>query len=367
MNNLILIGMIIFISCNSLVTNFDEIEAAVEYSADSIIGDNVPKDTISVMTWNIRFGAGRTDWFGDHCGDRVILTENQIQTNLEPIRNKLIDLDIDILLLQEIDVDSKRSAYIDEVQYLLDETHLNYGVFASMWQAQIIPSDGLGRINTGNAILSRWKLSNAERIQLDLMSDQDALTQYFYLRRNIVKAKIEIPEKENLFAVNTHLTAFATDDTKKKHINKYIETLDNLNNEGYKFVSGGDLNSLPPVNENDTIPDFCVKDACDGENFHSETDGGPHKSGSYFAYDDDENSWLQPLYNNYIPGISEENRNNIEHYTHSPGTQTELDRKLDYLFTNLEKVDGSERSLQENTNISDHIPVIMNVVLLEGE
>ena len=170
------------------------------------------------MTWNIRFGAGRTDWFGDHCGDRVILTEDEILENLNPIRDELIDLDVDILLLQEIDVDSKRSAYLDEVKYLLDETHLNYGVFASMWQAQVIPSDGLGRVNTGNAILSRWKLSDAERIQLDLMYDQDALSQYFYLRRNIIKAKVEIPNQDSLYAINTHLTAFATDDTKEKHV-----------------------------------------------------------------------------------------------------------------------------------------------------
>ena len=367
MNKLILLGMIFFISCNSLVTKFEDVEPAVEYTAKTIDGDDISKDTIKVMTWNIRFGAGRTDWFGDHCGDRVILTEEEILENLEPIRNALMELEVDILLLQEIDVNSKRSAYLDEVQFLLDETHLNYGVFASMWQAQVIPSDGLGRVNTGNAILSRWKLADAERIQLDLMSDQDALTQYFYLRRNIVKAEVEIPGKDKIFAVNTHLTAFATDDTKKKHVEKYIETLDGLDNGGFKFVSGGDLNSLPPVNSGDTIPDFCMNDKCDWETFHNEIDNGPHKSGSYFEYDESENTWLQPLYDNYTPGIPNENRNGPEHFTHSPGTQIELDRKLDYLFTNLEKVNGSGLTLQDNTEISDHVPVIMDVILPGGE
>lgn len=355
----------LILSCNPLVTKFEDVEPAVDYTANTIEGDDISKDTIKVMTWNIRFGAGRTDWFGDHCGDRVILTEKEIKDNLDPIRDELNNLDVDILLLQEIDVDSKRSVYLDEVQYLLDETHLNYGVFASMWQAQVIPSDGLGRVNTGNAILSRWKLSDAERIQLDLMSDQDALTQYFYLRRNIVKAEVEIPERDNIFAVNTHLTAFATDDTKKKHVLKYRETLDDLNNAGLKFISGGDLNSLPPVNLGDTIPHFCICDRCDWETFHNEIDGGPHKPGSYFENEEDENTWLQPLYDNYNPAISFESRLDSTHYTHSPGTKLNLDRKLDYLFTNLTVEPGSGNTIQEMTEISDHVPVIMNVILSE--
>ena len=57
------------------------------------------------------------------------------------------------------------------------------------------------------------------------------------------------------------------------------------------FISGGDLNSLPPVNQGDTIPDFCENDRCDWETFHNDTtNGGPHKSGSYFEYDESENT-----------------------------------------------------------------------------
>ena len=359
------IFLIIFVSCNSLVTKFEDIEPAVEYLASSINSTaDDSKDTISVMTWNIRFGAGRIDWFGDHCGDRVLLTESEVMGYLNQIVEKINELDIDILLLQEIDVDSKRSAYIDEVQYLLNETHLNYGVFASMWQAQVIPSDGLGRINTGNAILSRWKLSDSERIQLDLMTDQDELEQYFYLRRNILKTKIQIPFKDSFYAVNTHLTAFATDDTKKKHVEKYISTLDEINNLGLYFVSGGDLNSLPPLNGEEPVPDFCISDACSDETFHNENDGGPHKAGSYFEYDDGENTWLNPLYDNYISGIPfDEVYADTTHFTHSPGTSLDLDRKLDYLFTNMSKIDGSDSTFQEYKNISDHVPVMMLVGL----
>ena len=352
-----------FLSCNSLVTTFDDVESAVEYTSIEVVNQNLTKDTISVMTWNIRFGAGRIDWFGDHCGDRVLLTESEIIDNLNSIVNVINNKEIDILLVQEIDVDSKRSAYIDQVQYILNETHLNYGVYASMHQAQIIPFNGYGRINSGNAIFSRWELSDGERIQLDLMTDQDPLEQYFYLRRNIIKAKINVPEKELIYIVNTHLTAFATDSTKRKHVEEYILTLNKLNDNEFKFVSGGDLNSLPPVDENHSVPDFCNIDKCDNENYHYLDNGGPHKPGSYFEYDSTENSWLMPLYMNYNPAINFTDKNNSVHFTHSPGTNINLDRKLDYLFTNLEKQLGSGKTLQENTTISDHVPVTMKVVL----
>jgi len=361
MKKISLIILLLFVGCNSLVTKFEDIEPAIEYSASSINATaESTKSEISVMTWNIRFGAGRIDWFGDHCGDRILLTESEVLGYLNQIVENIDSLDIDILLLQEIDVDSKRSAYKDEVQYLLDETHLNYGVFASMWQAQVIPSHGLGRVNTGNAILSRWKLSDSERIQLDLMTDQDPLEQYFYLRRNIIKAKINIPDKDSFYAVNTHLTAFATDDTKKKHVEKYISTLDEINNLGFYFVSGGDLNSLPPINGEESVPDFCISDACSDETFHNENDGGPHKSGSYFEYDESENTWLQTLYDNYTSGIPlEDVYADTTHFTHSPGTSLDLDRKLDYLFTNMSKTADPGTTIQDYKYISDHVPVMM--------
>ena len=176
------------------------------------------------MTWNVRFGAARIPWFGDSCGDRVIMTKSEVIAHLENIADYINSVQPDILLLQEVDVESKRSGYIDQVQWFLDNTSFNYGAYASMWQAQFIPSDGLGRVDVGNAILSRWEITDAERIQLPLRTDQDGLTQYFYLRRNILKTRIDVPNRD-FYAVCTHTTAFATDDTKQKHIEMFYETI----------------------------------------------------------------------------------------------------------------------------------------------
>ena len=177
------LAVIILFSCRPLVTTFDDIQGAAYYIASSI--SNIPKpiDTLKVMTWNIRFGASRIPWFEDSCGDRVLMTEKETLGFLQQIKGFIEENKPDILLLQEVDVSSKRSAYINQMQWLLDNTDFNYGAFASMWDADIIPSGGLGKVNVGKAILSRWEITNAERIKLSLRTDQWALKKYFYLRR----------------------------------------------------------------------------------------------------------------------------------------------------------------------------------------
>ena len=203
---------VILYSCEPIANHFDDVEDAIMYRS-STIKDFPSKKTVKVMTWNIRFGVARSDFFGDGCGDRVIFTENEVTTALEGIAKKINLEDPDILLLQEVDVQSKKTAYIDQAQWLLNNTNMNYGAYASMWEAQVILADGLGRVNTGNLILSKWELKDAERYQLDLRGDQDELTKYFYLRRNVIKTKVNMSSGP-FYAVNTHLTAFATDVTK---------------------------------------------------------------------------------------------------------------------------------------------------------
>ena len=75
--------------------------------------------TMRLLTWNIHKGIGGLDRRYDP--DRIV----EVIRHHEP----------DVVLLQEVDVRSKRSAFVNELQYLLDHTDLNYGVYASGWRA----------------------------------------------------------------------------------------------------------------------------------------------------------------------------------------------------------------------------------------
>ena len=332
--------------CDPLVTSFDDVEDAVMYQSNRII-EYPAKRSINVMTWNIRFGVARLDFALDACGDRVIISKGEVITGLEGIAKKINESNVDIVLMQEVDVQSKRSSYVDQVQWLLNNTVMNYGAYASKWKSQIILADGIGRVDAGNLILSKWKLEDAKRHQLPLRGDQDGLTQLFYLRRNVVTAKVEMPGTP-FFAVNAHLTAFATDDTKQKHILGFKNILDDIVSSGFSFVAGGDLNAIPP---NATKTNYCYDDQCEIGDYDPSDE---KKGGCDFT---EEINWLNDLYGSYEPAITLEQygMNESKHYSHSPGDKLKLDRKLDYLWTNTSWSSGTTH--QSATTLSDHIPI----------
>ena len=101
--------MLLVWSCEPLATGFDEIENAQYYYANSIKPVADTFNIIKVMTWNMRFGAGRIPWFGDACGDRVILTGDEVRSSLQAITDRINLVKPDILLIQEVDLKSKRS------------------------------------------------------------------------------------------------------------------------------------------------------------------------------------------------------------------------------------------------------------------
>jgi len=353
---LILILVLLFTGCESLVTRFEDVQDGVLYEAEQMTTAPVSVDTLIVMTWNIRFAAGRMDWFGDCCGDRVVLTHGEVITGLERITDFIKTVNPDILFLEEVDVESKRTDYVDQMQWLLDHTYFNYGAYASMWQSQVVPSDGIGRINTGNAILSRWKINEAERIQLALRTDQDALTRYFYLRRNLLKTRIALPGHDNFYAFVIHAEAFSTDDTKQKHVTRCVEELQKINAQNGIFILGGDFNLLPPGSDS---TDFCDEDGCVDEHFHGPKDNPKHKEGSNY---NPEITWLQPMYDNYNPAVQllDYQSNQGRYFTHTTNhPDGAWNRKLDYLFTSKSTpfITGSAITHQEATIESDHCPV----------
>jgi len=362
-NTLFIIGCLIWISCDPFVTEFPEISDAIMYEASTKTNAETPDDKIKVVTWNVRFGIGRFPFFGDSCGDSVIASDSHIQSIMQKIADSINAIDPDIILLQEVDIESKRTGYMDQVQFLLDNTAMNYGCYASMWKADFIPSDGIGRIDAGNAILSKFELSDAKRIQLRLRTDQDGLVKYFYLRRNMLKTRVpELSQGDkDFYVVNIHATAFATDDTKQKHIDAFVETLGEMQINGDLFVSGGDLNSVPPG----SVIDFCESDMCDGENYHTDGADPYHKDGSYFENFDGEPDILKPLYQQYHAAIDSTNANLEIHLTHGPSTGEKYDRKLDYLFSNLFWLNDSSHTHQAAWELSDHMPV-SGIVNLEG-
>lgn len=334
-------------------TEFDDIEPAETYQSATLTPAPTQVDELVVMTWNIKFGGGRIDFFFECHGDRALMSQGEVEGNLSAVVAKINELDPDVLLLQEVDVGAKRSVYIDMVQWILDRTDLNFGVYASQWKADFIPSDGIGRMDSGNAILSRWPLNGGTRIALPLVSDFDTLKSYFYLKRNMLRAQLAVPGHDDVFVVDVHTEAFSKDGTKRQQIDQFKAELDRLVAEGFRFVAGGDLNALPPgtVKLSGFEDARCTDEDFDADDFSAETD------------------WLEPLYE-YASAIDRAayEADNAPHFTHTTDKAGFWNRKLDYLFTNLTVVPGTGVTHQGQSGtptmpLSDHAPVTFVVAL----
>ena len=333
-------------ACDPFNTGFEDTEQAVLYRASVPGPEPAPSGPLRVVTWNVKFGGARLRFFWECRGTRVLMTEAEVRGNVTALAAYLKALDPDLVLLQEVDTaGSKRAAYVDEVQLLLDGSGLNYAAYASQWKADYIPSDGQGPIDSGNAVLSRWPITSATRHALPLQTDISSLERYFYLKRNLLEVHLGVPGLGELAVVATHAEAFSKDGTKKKHLDLLKALLDDLSARGLPVLGGGDLNEIPstsPVREN-----FPEDANCTDARFEPD---------SYVG----EETWLDPLYAAYVPDVTPAvfGADPGPWYTFVGDEAYPLNRKLDHLFTNRAWAPGSVQVMQDAVLLSDHVPVV---------
>lgn len=324
------------------------------------------------MTWNLKYGAGRIPFWFDCWGDRVQMTRAEVETNMSGIYELLNETDPDVLMTQEVEIHSRRSAYYNMVTGILNNTQLNYAAYFESWDSRYIPSEGLGRMHLGTVIFSKYPISKAERVKQADRTDQDAATNAFYIKRTIGRAEIKLNTATTIAALVVHAEAYDKDGTKKKHIEQFYEL---AASESLPTLLGGDLNELPPTAlTTESFPDERTSAVC-SEDFES----APYTP-----------ALLQPFFDTMVPaipleryGITEESQK--RYFTHTvlgPDDTNEKgeagfwSRTLDYLFvTEGSWVPGSTDVLQSSgqqigtdaagpilqsdpLKLSDHAPVV---------
>jgi endonuclease/exonuclease/phosphatase family metal-dependent hydrolase len=302
------------------------IEAVPVHSRSALIPPaSAAPATLKVMAWNIKYGAARIDFWFDLWGDRVQMTRLEVEGNLANIVRLVNEVAPDVLMTEEIEINSRRSAYVNMVTAILEGTALNYAAYFPTWRSKYIPSEGLGRMDLGNAIFSRYPIKSALRIAQIDRTDQDPLTRYFYIHRAVGRVVLDVGR--DVAALVVHTEAYDQDGTKGKQL---VQILDLLNAEPLPFVIGGDFNALPPGTIK--LSDF--------------NDLNPREKGTDFEqppYPPDE---MVPFFAAFVPHITSDRYGTTydaqrTFFTHSIigrdkiGSQGEVGfwtRQLDYLF-----------------------------------
>lgn len=379
MRRLLLLSLTLLAGCewvaDPLKFTREEVPRYQAHAAHPAPVENPPR--LKVMAWNVKYGACRVDFWFDFWGDRVQLSQTEVTDCLTRIAALVKEYDPDILMTEEIEVDSKRSAYVDMVRFLLENTDLKYATFDETWNSRYVPSEGVGRIDLGNAIFSRYPITRAERIRQVDRTDQDVLTSTFYIKRAIGRAEVDVGNGRTVAAYVVHTEAYDFDGTKQKQIQQIYDL---LKEEQLPWVIGGDFNELPPVC--DEKAGAGSADSCEGKlRLSGFLDERASSKGTQYEQPPYTPSVMKKFYDDfepYIPlaryGVGEAAQ--LPWFTHSvlgpdgvndEGVAGRWNRTLDYFFirkgeawtdTDVLQEPGRQGITGDPSRLSDHAPIV---------
>ncbi len=311
---------------------------SVEGSADQPrIRSGVP---FKLVSWNLQYGASRKHRFFYDGGEAVHVPAADVEETVAAIAQVLSDEAPAVALLQEIDRDSARTGRKDQLPRFVSAMGARQWASTPYHLSPFVPKpfdNPLGRVHLALGILSSGPLAQATRHQLALM-DEPRLFQAFNLKRALLTAEIPVEGYEQPLAVAvTHLSAFSYGDgTLEKQVDALAQWM-RSRPEGQPWILAGDMNLLPP---NDDPKRLSVESE---------------------LYADSSNP-IEKL----IPAFQElfgENQLAPEVRTYLPFGYSEPDRKIDYVFVGGPVHIVSARVMREHSAISDHLPVLAELVV----
>ena len=236
-------GVLIFASATSLkVKNIEKMQVNSSFQAE--IEKN--KD-VKILTWNTGYGAldEKQDCYWD--GGKGVYGESKdvVQENISVLKSKITEIDPDLFLLQELDVDSKRSYYVNEYGSFRTDFDAKYNnTFAENFKAGLVPlplSQMTGKVDAGIATFAKYSINDSERIQLPIPFSWPM--KLFNLKRCLLVTRIPIEDSDKEFVlINLHLEAYDDGEGKAKQLNQLMELMkQELDKENY-VIAGGDFN-----------------------------------------------------------------------------------------------------------------------------
>ena len=301
------------------------------------------KNMLSVMSYNVKSmessekdfiytGENSDDWTST---DTVVTTINNMAKLIE-------DNNPDIILLQEVDIASKRTQNINEVEALLDKISDEYQYWACA--PYLKTRTRTGHVDMQLCTISKYPITQATRYALPNTDNNNLLTRQFQEKRAILGTTIKINGKDYQI-YNLHLSRYAQHTSAT---NPQLTILEDLmaNHSDNRFIVGGDFNMLPDKK-------FLQYVSQAQQMFYTQED--QHFKQFFQRYQS-------------IPTLQDLNGANFKNYftfLDDDGNGYTPDRTIDYFFIPQSmkllsyKVVNNDLSLV----LSDHIPIIVTVAL----
>ena len=250
---IILFAVVVFGLFLSWITIVEYSPEKVEVldKTDDLPVQPVKLDTLNLMSWNIGYGGlgSEMDFFYDN-GTHVRSTKNMVREHVDNINKFVGDHDsIDFWFIQEIDINSKRSWEINEVDEMTKILAQNYhAVFAKNFDVPFIPVpvyDPLGHAKSGILSASKYPFAEAVRYAYPLIAPWPQ--RLFLLHRGYILLRFPLESGKDLVVINTHNTAYIYDSVlRMKEFNVLKDKMIEEYSKGNFVITGGDWNQNPP-------------------------------------------------------------------------------------------------------------------------
>lgn len=176
----VLAFVVFYFWARSPVYSESEYSNIIQFSDDSGLGI---KDTFSVVTYNIGYLSGMTN---NQPVDRPLgLLEDNLGRAVQLLRAKKPD----IVAFQEIDFNSQRTYYINQLEQLALHAGYHIGAEVVNWDKHYVPfpywpiSCNFGRMLSGQAVMSRSSILSNTRIVLPKPASNPFYYNDFYIDR----------------------------------------------------------------------------------------------------------------------------------------------------------------------------------------
>ena len=237
-------GMLIFWSVTTLEVKDTE---AMEIHGSSAQKVDTGRE-IRILTWNIGYGAldEKQDCYFD--GGKGVGGESSqiVQQNIDAIRNKIKEIDPDIFCLQEIDLDSKRSYYLDELSAFRESFSENtyQDSFACNFKTGFVPIplyNPTGKVNAGISTFSKFRVTSSTRVQLPIPFKWPV--SMINLKRCLLvnRCPVSFSDKE-LVMINLHLEAYDDGEGKVRQLKQLMDIMKEESQKGNYVIAAGDFN-----------------------------------------------------------------------------------------------------------------------------
>ncbi|QKG78956.1 endonuclease/exonuclease/phosphatase family protein [Tenuifilum thalassicum] len=201
----------------------------------------------SVLSWNIGYaGLGdNMDFFYDG-GKKVRDSKERTLQNFDSIQSFLKKADANFLMLQEVDIFSRRSYGTNQL-VLLSQSLKKYTYFAHNYKVSFVPiplKSPMGVVNSGIVTLSDFIPQRVVRYQLPGLLPWPK--RIFSLRRCILVCRYPVKGGNELVLINIHNSAYEGSTLNNEELNFIKQFAITEYQKGNFVLAGGDWNQTPP-------------------------------------------------------------------------------------------------------------------------